>query len=343
MSAQTAPLVEVEGLVKHYRLSGKRARGAEVEVVHAVDGVDLQVKKGGALALVGESGCGKSTIAKALVGLVEPTSGRVRIGGHDVVPVTRNDLAARRRVQLVSQNPWSALNRARSLRHILAQPVRLHGGVSDRAAVNQRCTELLAMVGLPTDYLSRRPRDLSGGELQRVTIARALATGPDVLVLDEPTASLDVSVKATIVNLLADLRVELDLTYVLITHELDIARHVADDVAVMYLGEVVESGPIEKVFTAPEHPYSRALLDAAPTELVVGRLSGGGLTGEVPSAIDVPTGCRFHTRCPVAVDDCSHESPALRGRPEGRAAACLRLDELLGDISSSTMTGRNPA
>lgn len=338
MTAPAPALVQVEGLVKHYPLtSGRRSTGA---VVHALDGVSLEVRRGESLALIGESGCGKSTVAKVLVGLVEPTAGRVRIGGHDVVPVTRRDPEARRRVQLVSQNPWSALNRARSVEHILSQPIVLHRRAQSRRAVTARATELLELVGLPVDYLTRRPRDLSGGELQRVTVARALAAEPDVLILDEPTASLDVSVKATLVNLLADLRAELGLTYVLITHELDIARHLADRVAVMYLGEVVERGTAEQVFTRPEHPYTTALLAAAPTELVIGQLHGDGLTGEVPSAIDVPTGCRFHTRCPAVTEACTTHVPTLERRPDDRVVACLRTDELVGTPAAGTTTGR---
>lgn len=345
-STTATPLVHVEGLVKHYpvrarrRLGGRRESG-DAPVVHALDGIDLQVRHGESVALIGESGCGKSTVAKVLVGLVRPTAGRVRVGGHDVVPVTTHDPAARRRVQLVSQNPWSALNRARSVQHILSQPIVLHGGAKGRAAVAERAAELLAMVGLPPEYLSRRPRDLSGGELQRVTVARALAAEPDVLILDEPTASLDVSVKATLVNLLSDLRADLGLTYVLITHELDIARHLADRVAVMYLGEVVESGSAEQVFGEPEHPYTKALLAAAPAELVIGRLHGDGLTGEVPSAIDVPSGCRFHTRCPMVLPVCTTETPALERRPDDRVVACLRIEELAGGTAPSASIGRN--
>ncbi|MFC6154902.1 oligopeptide/dipeptide ABC transporter ATP-binding protein [Nocardioides yefusunii] len=327
-------LVQIDGLVKHYPLTGRRKRGEEPALVHALDGITLDVPRGRSLALIGESGCGKSTVAKLLVGLTTPTSGSVKIAGHEVVPVTTHDPAARRRVQLVSQNPWSALNRARTVEHILAQPLTLHGGVSGKAEIRRRAGELLEMVGLPANYLSRRPRDMSGGELQRVTVARALAGEPDVLVLDEPTASLDVSVKATLVNLLSDLRARLGLTYVLITHELDIARHLADDVAVMYLGEIVERGPSERVFTAPEHPYTRALLAAAPTELVIGKLHGDGLTGEVPSAIDPPAGCRFHTRCPFATDECTTTIPPALTRPDARVVACLRTEELAATLTA---------
>lgn len=327
--AEGAPVIELAGVVKHYpvRGRGRKAHGANA-VVHAVDGVDLTVRRGESLAIVGESGCGKSTLAKLLVGLTSPTSGQVEVAGAPVVAVDTPDLVARRRVGLVSQSPWSALNRAKTVKHIVTQPLRVHGLVRGDDAMSARAVELLSAVGLPEEYLVRKPRDLSGGELQRLTIARALAGEPEVLVLDEPTASLDVSVKATIVNVLADLRAELGLTYVLITHELEIARHLADRVAVMYLGQVVESGPIEQVMSEPEHPYTRGLLAAAPSVLRVGQVPDTILGGEVPSPITPPTGCRFHTRCPWAIDVCLSTEPPLEPRPGDRQAACLRLNDI---------------
>ncbi len=332
MSATTTPVaaatVELQELVKHFPVKGRRRRGGPPPVVHAVDGVSLQVGPGESLAIVGESGCGKSTVAKVLVGLLEPTSGLARVAGHDVRPVTVRDPAARRRVQLVSQSPWSALNRAKTIRHIVTQPLQVHGLAPDRAAREARAVELLRLVGLPAEYLDRRPRDISGGELQRVTIARALAGEPQVLVLDEPTASLDVSVKAILVNLLADLRAELGLSYVLITHELDIARHLADRVAVMYLGKFVEVGAAADVFSHPAHPYTRSLLAAAPSELRIGELPQAPLVGEVPSAVDVPSGCRFHTRCPFATAQCREQVPEPQPAPGGTTVSCLRLDAL---------------
>ncbi|GAA2737733.1 oligopeptide/dipeptide ABC transporter ATP-binding protein [Actinocorallia aurantiaca] len=306
--------VTVEDLEKHYRI--KSGRG-EDRVVHAVDGVSFEVPEGRTLSIIGESGCGKSTIARMLVRLADPTGGRILIQGNDGVD--------RRAIQLVSQNPWSALNRRKSIRHALEQPLAVHGLHPGRAARAARVRELLELVGLTEEYLDRRPGGVSGGELQRVTVARALAVEPRVLVLDEPTASLDVSVKALLVNLLLDLKQRLGLSYVLITHEIDIARHLADDVAVMYLGRFVEKGPAEQVFSDPRHPYTRALLAAVPG---LDREPGVPLTGEVPSAVSPPAGCRFHTRCPLAVDACSRTEPELRREEDGRLVACLRADEL---------------
>ncbi|MEO6019677.1 MAG: oligopeptide/dipeptide ABC transporter ATP-binding protein [Knoellia sp.] len=331
-----SPMVEFSDLVKHFPLQdgtrfGKRNAGLAPRVVHAVDGISAQLKPGESLAIVGESGCGKSTVAKMLVGLQTPTSGTVRVGDQDVVPVRQVDLAARRRVQLISQSPWSALNRSKTVRHIVTQPLQVHGLAVDRASRDRRAAELMNIVGLSVDYLDRRPGEISGGELQRVTIARALAGEPEVLVLDEPTASLDVSVKAIVVNLLADLRRQLGLTYVLITHELDIARHLADHVAVMYLGEFVEMGPIDDVFDNPEHPYTRSLLAAAPGLATIGQPPAVLLKGEVPSAVDLPSGCRFHTRCPFATHTCGVEFPHLEPRVGGRAVACLRVDEVAAE------------
>ncbi|MFG1948814.1 oligopeptide/dipeptide ABC transporter ATP-binding protein [Nonomuraea sp. NPDC048826] len=297
--------VRAEGLVKHFRTGGGR-------LLRAVDGVSFEVPQGRTLAVIGESGCGKSTIARMLVRLAEPTGGRILVHGSEA--------ADRRAIQLVSQNPWSALNRRKSIGHALHQPLAVHGLHPGRAARDARVRELLDLVGLTEEYLGRRPGGVSGGELQRVTVARALAVEPKVLVLDEPTASLDVSVKALLVNLLQDLRQRLGLSYVLITHEIDIARHLADDVAVMYLGRFVETGTAEQVFDDPRHPYTRALLAAVPTP---GRPPVAPLTGEVPSALAPPPGCRFHTRCPLATDACKTVEPELAPAPDGRLVACI--------------------
>ncbi|WP_433496463.1 oligopeptide/dipeptide ABC transporter ATP-binding protein [Sphaerimonospora sp. CA-214678] len=331
------PMVHVAGLVKRFPVGAARRSN---QVVHAVDGIDVDVPAGRTLAIVGESGCGKSTVAKAMVGLITPTAGEILIGGKRVPPVTSKARHERRRVQLVSQSPWSALNRRKTVRHIVSQPLVVHRLLASRQARETRVRELVERVGLAPEYLDRRAHELSGGELQRVTIARALAVGPDVLVLDEPTASLDVSVKAILVNLLTDLQRDLGLTYVLITHELDIALHLADRVAVMYLGRLVEVGPVADVFERPGHPYTRALLAAVPSVNDLGMPPVVSLKGEVPSAVDVPAGCGFHTRCPFAEQVCREATPTPVAHGD-TVVACLRLADLPGPPAGTPPTRTN--
>ncbi|MEU8249674.1 oligopeptide/dipeptide ABC transporter ATP-binding protein [Nonomuraea sp. NPDC048916] len=318
-----APLIELDHVSYHYPLSRR-------QVVHAVQDVSLTLLPGRTLAVVGESGCGKSTLARLAVGLLTPTSGGVRISGAPAGPAMTR--AARRSVQFVSQNPWAALNPRKSIGHSVGLPLLVHGLSDGAAERSARVAELLEQVGLPAHYVSRRPGGISGGELQRVTVARALAAQPRAVVLDEPTASLDVAVKATVVNLLLDLREALGLGYILITHELDIARHLATHVAVMYLGRIVEYGSAEEVFGAPRHPYTRTLLAAIPVPDPTRRRLVA-LHGEVPSAIRPPSGCAFHPRCPYSSSRCEAEIPALvelggPGGPGGRWSACLRDAEI---------------
>jgi oligopeptide/dipeptide ABC transporter ATP-binding protein len=305
-------VVEATGLTKHFTLKqagGSRFRRAALRTVHAVDDIAFSVDAGRTLAIIGESGCGKSTVAKLLLGLTAPTTGTIEITGE-------------RRIQMVAQNPWSALNRRKTIGHALDQPLRIHRPDLDAAGRAARVRELLELTSLPAEFLDRYPADVSGGELQRVTIARAIAAEPRVLVLDEPTASLDVSVKAGLVNLLCDLRDDLGLTYLLITHEIDVARLLADEVLVMYLGHVVESGAADEVFDRPAHPYTRSLLDSVPVPDPRRRKKLLPLTGEVPSAVDPPSGCRFRTRCPHAMDECTRTRPQARDITEGHRAAC---------------------
>ncbi|GLX02560.1 ABC transporter ATP-binding protein [Microtetraspora sp. NBRC 16547] len=315
------PLLELDHVTRRFPLGRRQA-------VHAVEDVSLRLDPGETLAVVGESGCGKSTVARLAVGLIAPTRGTVRIGGTPTS--TRMDRATRRHVQFVSQNPWSALNPRKTIGHSVGQPLAVHGLCPSRAERAARVAELLEQVGLPAHYAARRPSGVSGGELQRVTVARALAARPRAIVLDEPTASLDVGVKATVINLLLDLRASLGLSYVLITHELDIARHLATRIAVMYLGRIVEQGPAEQVFTAPRHPYTRMLLAAVPVPDPA-RRGLVALTGEVPSAVHPPPGCAFHPRCPYVADGCRERVPpllAVGDRPSDRHSACLRDGEI---------------
>lgn len=317
------PRLEVRDLTKHFALRG--GFGSSKAVVHAVDDVSLSIGAGQTLAIVGESGCGKSTLARCIVGLTAPTAGAVLLDGVDIsVPDTLR--RHRREVQLVSQNPLSALNRRRTVGSALVQAMEVHDlGGSNRQRL-AAADDLLERVGLRREYRDRFPSEMSGGEMQRAVIARALAIEPSVLVLDEPTSSLDVSVKAKIVNLLLELQRDLGLTYVMITHEIDLAMHMADRVATMYLGRIAEDALVEQASVRALHPYARLLLaaKAAPDPRV--RVEYVGIEGEVPSAVDPPSGCRFHTRCPLAVPECSAAQPALLDAGGGQLVACIRVE-----------------
>lgn len=297
------PLLTVSGLTKRYQVPG---RG---RLLTAVDGVDLEVRAGRTLALVGESGSGKSTVARCIVRLTDPTAGEVMLGRLSLSDMPRRELReAYRQIQLVFQDPNSALNPRMKVRAIIEEPLRLHTK-SDRAARRARVDELLADVSLDQELADRYPRQLSGGQRQRVVIARALAVGPMFLLLDEPTASLDVSVRRSVLRLLRRLQSEHELGYLLISHDLAAVRQMADDVAVMYLGRIVERGRADEVFEHPMHPYTRALLSSAPVA-EYGRVKERlRLRGEIPSAVDLPRGCRLASRCPLAEPSCHETYP----------------------------------
>jgi oligopeptide/dipeptide ABC transporter ATP-binding protein len=319
------PLLEVAGLEMHFPLGrgvGERLRRHDEEVLRAVDGVSLSLNRGETLGLVGESGCGKSTLGRCIVGLYEPTAGEVRFEGRPLG--VKRERRARRRVQMVFQDPYSSLNPRMTVRQTLAELLRAHD-VVPKSAVDARCRELVELVGLPQRALHAHPRQFSGGQRQRVGIARALALEPDVLVADEPVSALDVSVQATVLNLLAELRDRLGLTVLLIAHNMAVVRHVCDRVAVMYLGRIVETAATGELFADPRHPYTQGLLQAVP-RLVPGRASeAAAVVGDPPSPIRIPSGCRFHPRCPIAAEPlCSDVDPPLEagpGRP-GHEAAC---------------------
>jgi oligopeptide/dipeptide ABC transporter ATP-binding protein len=320
-------LLEVSGLRKQFVLgAAPRKRGQQPHqlVVHAVEGVSFDLAQGEVLTIVGESGCGKSTIAKMLVGLVTPTSGTIRVDGRELGE--QRTQADRRLIQLVSQNPWSALNRRRSLRHALEQPLLTHRIGRSRSERTRLVESMVERVGLSRAHLAQRPAGVSGGELARAVLARALLLSPKVLVLDEPTASLDVSVKATVVNLLLDLRAELGLSMVMITHEIDIARKLADQTAVMYLGRMVETGAGDAVLETPHHPYSRMLLASMPVADPRARALPE-VRGEVASAMAPPPGCAFHPRCPYVQDACARSIPLLQVHRD-RMLACHRASEV---------------
>jgi oligopeptide transport system ATP-binding protein len=299
-------LLEIRGLVKHFTLEGSR------EVVHAVDGVDLAVMRGETLGLVGESGCGKTTVGRLVLRLLEPTAGELLLDGRALVRLPRGELRRlRSRMQIVFQDPFSSLNPRMTVHTLLTRPMEIHLDLSPLAR-QARLEELLEKVGLRGEHRGRYPHEFSGGQRQRIAIARALSVNPDFVVLDEPTSALDVSVQAQILNLLKRLQRDHGLTYLFISHNLSVVRHMSDRIAVMYLGQLVEVATRETLFTAPLHPYTRALISAIPALTPGGGRERIRLVGDVPSAIRVPSGCRFHTRCPFAEDRCRREPPVLR-------------------------------
>ena len=320
-------LVEAVELTKHFPVrSGAFRRGAK-EVVHAVDGVSLDVRRGETLGIVGESGCGKSTLGRMLVRLQRPTSGTVRFAGTDITSLSRRELRPfRREMQMIFQDPYASLNPRKRVGQILEDPFRIHRSGSARE-IRKSVQQLLEVVGLSPDHVNRYPHEFSGGQRQRIGVARALALHPQLIVADEPVSALDVSIQAQVINLLDDLQDDFQLTYVFIAHDLGIVHHVSDRIAVMYLGVVVELGGSDELFTKPIHPYTEALLSAIPA--IEAAEEGGAaprerivLEGEVPSPIHPPTGCRFHPRCAYATEICRVERPPLELHRNGRFAAC---------------------
>jgi oligopeptide transport system ATP-binding protein len=320
----TGTLLEARDLVKHFTVRSSAFRGGG-EVVHAVDGVSLEVRSGETLGIVGESGCGKSTLGRLLVRLHEPTSGSVSFDGQDITKLSRRQLRPfRRELQMIFQDPYASLNPRKRVGQILEDPFRIHGALGG-AETRRRVRALLETVGLSADHVNRYPHEFSGGQRQRIGVARALALNPKVIVADEPVSALDVSIQAQVINLLDDLQAEFDLTYVFIAHDLGVVHHVSDRIAVMYLGVVVEVGPSDELFLQPVHPYTEALLSAIPAiegEQEEVRRERIVLEGEVPSPVAPPSGCRFHTRCPYATEICKIERPPLVDHGSNRFAAC---------------------
>jgi peptide/nickel transport system ATP-binding protein len=297
------------------------------QYVHAVDGVSFTIRKGKTLALVGESGCGKSTVARLLVGLYEPTRGQVRFDGQatQMAWQTAEGRALRRRMQMIFQDPYASLNPRWTVRDIVAEPLREHALVPDAAALTERVSELLRQVGLSALDMVKFPHQFSGGQRQRISIARALATQPEFLVCDEPTSALDVSVQAQVLNIMKDLQRQRGLTYLFISHNLAVVRHVSDEVGVMYLGRLVELADKTTLFATPRHPYTRMLLDAIPDIGMTGR-ARTPVQGEVPNPLAPPSGCAFHPRCPHANERCKRERPAL-SEFKGIRVACHAVME----------------
>jgi oligopeptide/dipeptide ABC transporter ATP-binding protein len=319
-------LLRVEQLVKHFpvqRSFFSRGTGA---VVHAVDGVSFELDRGQTMALVGESGCGKSTVGRLALRLIEPTSGRVAFDGVDLTALDPAEMRAQRRhLQMIFQDPYASLNPRMTVQQTLIEPMALHGLARGRQ--RERAAELLDLVGLSPQYLRRYPHEFSGGQRQRIGIARALAVEPRLIVCDEAVSALDVSVKAQIVNLLQDLQAQFGLALLFISHDLAIVEHMTHRVAVMYLGKIVEMAEKRQIFAAPRHPYTKALLSAVPVPEPGAVRRPMILKGDVPSPINPPSGCRFHTRCPFVFDRCRSEEPQLRSTEDGQWAAC-HLDTL---------------
>ena len=324
----SAHLVEVEDLAKHYPMRRGLVLARTVGNVRAVDGVSFYLDPGETLALVGESGCGKSTTARLVLRLIEPTAGAVRFEGQDITELRGDPLRKlRRRMQIVFQDPFASLNPRMTVGEILEEPLIVHR-IGDRRARRERVQQLLGLVGLAPYHAARYPHEFSGGQRQRVGIARALAVEPALVVCDEPVSALDVSIQAQVVNLLKELQGRLGLSYLFIAHDLAVVKHVADRVAVMYLGRIVEVGPKQEVFANPRHPYTRVLLSAIPRPDPHRKLARQVPGGDVPSPADIPPGCRFNTRCPFVIDRCRVEDPALRPIEPDHRAACHRAEEL---------------
>jgi peptide/nickel transport system ATP-binding protein len=328
----SAPLVEVRDLAKRFDVSApwlnRVLEGRPRQTVHAVDGVSFSIEQGRTLALVGESGCGKSTVARLLVGLLKPSAGTVRFDGEDAtrkLAEPREGRALRRRLQMIFQDPYASLNPRWTVQQIVAEPLVEHGLERDPQRLEQRVGELLAQVKLNAADAAKFPHQFSGGQRQRISIARALATAPEFLVCDEPTSALDVSVQAQVLNLMKDLQRERGLTYLFISHNLAVVRHVSDDVGVMYLGRIVELAPKRALFATPRHPYTRMLLAAIPDIHQAGR-DRVPVQGEVPNPLAPPSGCSFHPRCPLANERCKHERPVLMAVGETRVA-CHAVEE----------------
>ncbi len=319
-------LIEVRNLKKHFRLPGGWLSGG-ARYVYAVDGINLEIAEGEIFGLVGESGCGKTTLGRMILRLIEPTEGNVYFRGEDLTGLSGGNLrSVRRDMQLVFQNPLSSLSPRFKVLDIVAEPIRTHGALSS-GEMQARVLELLEQVGLGAQHLNRYPHELSGGQCQRVAIARALALNPKLIVLDEPTSALDVSVQAQIINLLEELKALKGLTYVFISHDLNVVQHISDRIGVMYLGKLVEVESSELIFRDPLHPYTKALLGAIPLPEVNEAHEWVVLEGTVPSPADPPPGCRFHTRCPIAEEICRQVEPPLEEVFPGRRVACHLVEK----------------
>jgi len=319
-------VLETQGLRKHYPLTQGIVFRKQVGAVRAVDGVDIQLRRGETLGVVGESGCGKSTLARLLVGLEKPTEGKIMLKGRDLSTLSHREMhGARRNIQMVMQDPYTSLNPRMTVGDIIGEPFDIHPEVVPKKGRTARVKELIDLVGLNAEHINRYPHQFSGGQRQRIGIARSLALNPEIIVCDEPVSALDVSIQAQVVNLLERLQNEFGLAYIFIAHDLSVVRHIADRVAVMYLGKVVETGNEDEIYEQTTHPYSQALLSAVPVPdpALRGQRDQIILEGDVPSPANPPSGCRFRTRCWKAQEICAQEEPELITRPgSAHPSAC---------------------
>ena len=319
-------LVEIRGLTKEFA-AGSSTWSRRKNVVHAVSGVNLDIYEGETLALVGESGCGKSTLGRLILNLIEPTAGIVTFDGKVMQELKQEEMRQlRKEMQLIFQDPYASLNPRWSIRDIVAEPLETHKIYKTAAETTERVKELVKKCGIRPEFINRYPHQFSGGQRQRVGIARALALNPRLIVCDEPVSALDVSIQAQVLNLLADLQTEFKLTYLFISHDLSVVRYLSDRVCVMFLGKICEIGNTKDVYEDPKHPYTRFLLEAVPKpDPTIRKEDKNMLIGEIPSPVNPPSGCRFHTRCPYASERCSQEEPLMREVAPGRMAACHLL------------------
>ena len=324
-------LVEARDITKHYGREGglfSRLTGSGSNVVRALNGVSLSIGRGETVGLIGESGCGKSTLGRTLLRLHEPTSGQILFGGTDITALAPEAMRAmREHMQIVFQDPYASLNPRHTVEEIVGLPLKLRGKAASRQDLRDRVAEMLQNVGLKTAFMQRYPHQFSGGQRQRVGIARALILRPQFIVCDEPVSALDVSIQAQIIQLLGDLKREMGLTYLFVSHDISVIAYVSDRIAVMYLGKIVELGTVDNVLERPSHPYTKALLSAVPQVDNPGHHKRIQLTGDLPSPINMPTGCAFHTRCPIAQDICRTAAPPVRTVSPGHTASCHFIED----------------